>query len=84
MSALLNRTFGLDSPPVIFMGGRSKSIPIREHGIVLYYGDADTDIAEALEAGIRAIRILRSPVSIDPRKLQPGRYGEAVLEGSAL
>ncbi|MHC4548250.1 MAG: HAD family acid phosphatase [Planctomycetota bacterium] len=82
LSALLRRTFDVDASPVIFMGPRSKAIAIRSHGISLYYGDSDSDIQAAHEAGIRAIRLLRSPMSNHPRPPRPGAFGEEILADS--
>ena len=51
----------------------------------LSYGDSDGDIADTHEAdpAIRAIRIIRSPVSYNERLTTPGRYGEEILAHSA-
>jgi acid phosphatase class B len=37
----------------------------------------------AADPSIRAIRILRSPVSYNERPFQPGKYGEEILANSA-
>lgn len=80
LSALLEKTFDIKSMhPVLFMGHHSKATPIRRLNIQLYYGDSDSDITEAQDAGIRAIRILRAANSTDPRPLKLGEYGEKVL-----
>lgn len=85
LSALLQRTFNLkEMYPVIFVGSHSKAEPIRKLNITLYYGDSDSDIREALDAGARAIRILRAGNSTDPRKLNLGGFGESVLTGSDI
>lgn len=83
LSALLKRTFNIQNMhPVLFMGHNSKATPIRRLDIQLYYGDSDSDITEAQDAGIRAIRILRAANSTDPRPLKLGEYGEKILLGS--
>ncbi len=84
LTALLQRTFNIPQMhPVIFMGSMSKSTPIQQLKIQLYYGDSDADITDAQKAGIRAIRILRAENSTDPRPLHLGSYGEKILLNSA-
>jgi acid phosphatase (class B) len=85
-SLLLQRLFGLPSPPkVIFTAQQPKTEAIRSVHPALSYGDSDGDIADTHEAdpAIRAIRILRSPVSYNERPTTPGRYGEEILAHSA-
>ncbi len=85
LSALLQRIFKIaEMNPVIFMGHKSKAEPIRKLNIQLYYGDSDSDIKEAQDAGARAIRVLRAANSTDPRKLNLGGFGESVLTDSDL
>lgn len=80
LSTLLKKTFDIQHMhPVLFMGHNSKAAPIRRLDIRLYYGDSDSDIIEAQDAGIRAIRILRAANSTDPRPLKLGEYGEKIL-----
>lgn len=83
-TAVLKRSFNLpeNSPKAIFSGKTSKGVFIKKHGISLYYGDSDSDISEANEVGIRAIRFKRSPMSSNKGKYHPGMHGEAVLENS--
>jgi acid phosphatase (class B) len=84
LSDILKRTFKLpeNSPNVIFSGRISKGKFIKKHGISLFYGDSDSDISEANEVGIRAIRFMRSPLSNNRSKFHPGMHGEAVLVDS--
>jgi acid phosphatase (class B) len=83
LSGLLNATFDLaGNPPVIFAGYTPKTHFIKQHRIQLYYGDSDTDVTEAQEAGIRVVRILRADISTDNRAVNVGGYGEEVLVGS--
>ena len=79
----LHREFKLEGqPPVVFSGKTSKAVFIRKHDISIFYGDSDSDISEAYEAGIRAIRFLRSPISTNKSKYNPGMHGEVVLRDS--
>lgn len=84
LTSILHRTFALpgNSPKVIFAGKTSKGVFIKKHHISVFYGDADSDISEANEVGIRAIRFMRSPLSTNKSKYHPGMHGEAVLENS--
>jgi acid phosphatase (class B) len=85
-SALLQRLFDLPSRPrVIFTSQQPKTEAIRSVHPALSYGDSDGDIADSHEAdpSIRAIRIIRSPVSYNERPTTPGRYGEDILANSA-
>lgn len=83
LTDILHHTFNLEGQPkVIFSGRTSKGDFIKKHGIVLYYGDSDTDISESHDVGVRAIRFMRSPLSNNKTKYNPGMYGEAVLENS--
>ncbi|HMM61192.1 MAG TPA: HAD family acid phosphatase, partial [Candidatus Rifleibacterium sp.] len=83
LTGLLHREFKLEGQPAaIFSGRTSKGVFIKKHGISLYYGDSDSDISEAHEVGVRAIRFLRSPISTNKTKYNPGMHGEVVLRDS--
>ena len=84
LSDILKKSFNLpqNSPKTIFSGKTSKGVFIKKHGISIYYGDSDSDISEANEVGVRAIRFMRSPLSSNKSKYHPGMHGEAVLENS--
>ena len=85
-SRLLQRLFAFPSPSrVMFTAQAPKTEAIRSVHPAVSYGDSDGDIADSREAdpGIRAIRIIRSPVSYNERPLAPGKYGEEILANSA-
>lgn len=84
LTTILKKTFVLpeNNPKAIFAGKTSKGVFIKKHHISVFYGDADTDISEANEVGVRAIRFMRSPLSTNKSKYHPGMHGEAVLENS--
>jgi acid phosphatase (class B) len=85
-SRLLQHLFAFQSPPVVlFTAQQPKTEAIRSVHPRLSYGDSDGDIADTHEAdpAIRAIRILRSPVSYNERPVLPGKYGEEILANSA-
>jgi acid phosphatase (class B) len=85
-SRLLQRLFAFPAPPtVLFTAQAPKTEAIRSVHPAVSYGDSDGDIADTREAdpAIRAIRIIRSPVSYNERPFQPGKYGEEILANSA-
>ena len=70
---------------MIFKPQQLKPEATRSAQPAVSYSDSDGDIADAHEAdpSIRAIRIIRSPVSYNQRPTTPGRYGEEILANSA-
>jgi acid phosphatase (class B) len=85
-SRLLQRLFALPAPPIVLFTAQAPKIEaIRSVHPAVSYGDSDGDIADTHEAdpAIRAIRIIRSPVSYNERPFQPGKYGEEILANSA-
>ncbi|HUR95782.1 MAG TPA: HAD family acid phosphatase [Gemmatimonadales bacterium] len=85
-SRLLQRLFGLAAPPAVFYTAQQpKTDAIRAVHPAVSYGDSDADIADthAADPAIRAVRILRSPVSYNERPTTPGKYGEEILANSA-
>ncbi len=87
VTELLVKTFDLENQQeVIFTGvklGQNLKIkPIKENKIQIFYGDADSDIEAAYEAGIRAIRIMRARNSTNKPLPQNGNFGEEVLVDS--
>jgi acid phosphatase (class B) len=85
-SRLLQRLFAFPAPPtVLFTAQAPKTDAIRSVHPAVSYGDSDADIADthAADPSIRAIRIIRSPVSYNERPFQPGKYGEEILANSA-
>ncbi|PKL51301.1 MAG: class B acid phosphatase [Candidatus Riflebacteria bacterium HGW-Riflebacteria-2] len=83
LTSILHREFKLENQPkAIFSGRISKAEFIKKHGLAIYYGDSDSDISEAHDAGVRAIRFMRSPLSNNKGKYNPGKHGEIVLENS--
>ena len=85
-SRLLQRLFAFPAPPtVLFTAQQPKTAAIRSVHPALSYGDSDGDIEDTHEAdpAIRAIRVIRSPVSYNERPTAPGKYGEEILANSA-
>lgn len=76
----LNKRFGLKKENVYFEQG--KALRIKQLGLSIYYGDSDSDITAAKEAGAKGIRILRSSKSSYKGKYHPGEYGEEIIPNS--
>jgi len=72
--------------PVIFAGessGRNnKASWMEQKQLKIYYGDADSDIIAAREAGARGIRVLRASNSTWKPLPQAGAFGEEVIVNS--
>lgn len=72
----------------VFFEPEQKTQRIQELKLDVYFGDSDSDITDAMEAGTRAIRIQRSPESSyrNPdgtlRKYHPGQFGEEIVDGT--
>jgi acid phosphatase (class B) len=79
----ISETFGIPRENVYFE--KPKTERIRGLGIQIFYGDSDSDIKDAQEAGAIGIRILRSPNSSyrnkdgTLRKYHPGIHGEEIV-----
>ncbi|TBV03721.1 acid phosphatase AphA [Stutzerimonas kirkiae] len=83
LTGILQKTFAIvDMQPVVFTSGPEKSRFIRERGLRIYYGDADSDIISAREAGARPIRVMRAGNSSYLPLPDNGALGEEVLVDS--
>lgn len=80
LKGYLNKTFGLKKEH-IFCTHR-KTEKIKELNIKIFYGDSDSDITAAQEAGAKGIRILRSSKSSYKGKYHPGEFGEEIIPNS--
>ncbi|MEW6556132.1 MAG: HAD family acid phosphatase [Elusimicrobiota bacterium] len=76
----LNKTFGIKKQNIYFE--HKKANKIKELNISIFYGDSDSDITAAQEAGAKGIRILRSPKSSYKGKYHPGQLGEEIIPNS--
>lgn len=87
LRAFLSEELGIPMSHVFFEPD-GKAERIRSLGLDVYFGDSDSDIEDAMEAGVQAVRVQRSPESSyrnkdgSLRKYQPGRYGEVVVADS--
>lgn len=85
LSLVLAKHFKLSPQKLLYFSNRKTKAPfIKKLNIKLFYGDSDSDIISAKEAGIRAIRILRSPLSTYKKKFSLGKFKEEILQNSAL
>jgi acid phosphatase (class B) len=80
----MRRMFGVElAEPTMFTSFKSKTDAIRSRGIRIYYGDSDSDVEYAKEAGARPVRVMRALNAIDYDKApRNGYYGEDVLVDS--
>jgi hypothetical protein len=58
---------------------RNKSSVLEKGRFIAFFGDSDSDITEALEAGVRPIRVKRSKKSDYQGKYHPGQYKELIF-----
>lgn len=80
LSEILQQTFAIKAMnPVIFSSGPEKAAFIRQQGIALYYGDSDSDIRSARDAGIRGVRVMRAASSTNQPLPENGALGEEVI-----
>ncbi|MGM0441450.1 MAG: HAD family acid phosphatase [Elusimicrobiota bacterium] len=61
----------------------SKVERLKKLNLDKFYGDSDSDIKDAMEAGVKPYRIQRSTASSYQEKYNPGKYGEEIIENSA-
>jgi acid phosphatase (class B) len=81
LKAFLFKAFGI-APGDTYFETEGKAETLRKLGIEVFYGDSDSDIEAAREAGAKGVRILRSPKSSYKKKYNPGKHGEEIVEGS--
>ena len=87
LARYLHGVFGIPKENIFFEPD-SKTARIRELRLDVFFGDSDSDITDAMEAGVRAIRFQRSENSSyknedgSLRKYHPGLYGEQIVNGS--
>jgi acid phosphatase (class B) len=55
---------------------------LKDHKLKIYYGDADSDMKAAIDAGIRPVRVLRAQNSTYKPEPKNGKFGEEVIVNS--
>ena len=79
----LRQSFELpEASQTVFTDLKPKVEAFRQANAQICYGDSDTDIRDAIEAGARPIRVLRAPTSVNLDPVHNGGYGEEVLVNS--
>ena len=87
LARYLHQSFGIPEKNVFFEPEK-KTDRIRETRLDVFFGDSDSDIEDAMQAGVRAIRFQRSKQSSyknkdgSLRKYHPGIYGEEIIQDS--
>ncbi|MFA5779502.1 MAG: HAD family acid phosphatase [Elusimicrobiota bacterium] len=76
----LNERFGIKKENAYFSNRKAELI--KKLNISIFYGDSDSDITAAQEAGAKGIRILRSSKSSYKGKYHPGEFGEEIIPDS--
>jgi len=81
LKKFLNKTFAVAEKNIFFNPG-DKSPLMSKLKLDIYYGDSDSDITAAQEAGAKAFRILRSPKSSYKGSYNHGKFGEKIIPDS--
>ncbi len=77
----ISKTFNVPKKNVYFVpNNKTEKIKILELNI--YYGDSDSDMRAAIDAGAVPIRILRSKESSYKKSYNVGSFGEEIIENS--
>jgi len=66
----------------IFFETEGKALRLKSIGADIFYGDSDSDITAAMEAGAVPYRIMRAPESSYKKKYNPGKYNESIIRDS--
>lgn len=66
----------------IYFEPDGKSQRMKSLELDIFYGDSDSDIIDAMAAGAKAYRILRSTASSYRKKYNPGKFGEEIIDNS--
>jgi acid phosphatase (class B) len=80
---ILMQSFSISKPDVVFTCNQPKAGSISAKQVTIYYGDADSDMDQAIKAKARPVRVLRSPLSNNKTSYEKvGKFGEEVLINS--
>lgn len=77
----LEKSYNIPSDHVFFEPD-SKTDRLKNLELDIYFGDSDSDISDAQEANIPAVRIQRSKKSNYEKKYNPGKHGETIIEST--
>ena len=69
------------APRAFYFAGdkENKHVELQRGNYVLYFGDSDSDIAQARKAKVYGVRVKRSPKSTYKEEYHPGTLGELVI-----
>jgi len=81
LKKFLSSEFGIPEEN-IFFAPHGKTQLMKQLSIDAFYGDSDSDMRYAIEAGAMPIRILRSPKSSYKRSYNPGSLDEFIIPDS--
>ena len=81
LKEFLSRELGIPKQN-IFFAPHGKTQLIKQLGIDAFYGDSDSDMRYAIEAGAMPIGILRNPKSSYKRSYNPGSFDEFIIPDS--
>ena len=86
LTAAIQAAFGIEAMnEVVFTASSENKVQfLRDHGLAIYYGDADSDMRAAREADIRPIRVMRAPNSTYKPEPRNGSFGEEVIVNSTF
>ncbi|NTU57784.1 MAG: acid phosphatase AphA [Chlorobiaceae bacterium] len=77
---IIMQDFRISAPDIVFTCNTPKKDFISSNHVGIYYGDADSDMEQAISANARPVRVKRSPLSNNRTSYQKvGGYGEEVL-----
>lgn len=80
---ILMQSFHIATPDIIFTCNQPKAPSISARHVVIYYGDADSDMEQAIKANARPVRVERSLLSTNKTSYEKvGKLGEEVLKDS--
>ncbi|MBP6504912.1 MAG: acid phosphatase AphA [Rhodoferax sp.] len=84
LTAIIKADFGIEKMnDVVFTASSENKLEfLKDHRLKIYYGDADSDMRAAIDAGIRPIRVMRAQNSTYKPEPKNGRYGEEVIINS--
>lgn len=81
LAEFLETAYGIPADNVFFEPD-GKTERITEIDLDVYFGDSNSDITDARDAGVTAVRIQRSKESNYDDKYDPGKYDEIIIEST--
>ncbi len=84
LTGAIKKAFNIEKMnDVVFTASSENKVQfLKDHKLKIYYGDADSDMKAAIDAGIRPIRVMRAQNSTYKPEPRNGRFGEEVIVNS--